>query len=165
VTWGIPTHIFLYIHVALSLIGLVSGLVVVFGLLTGESFGGWTVLLLLTLFLTTLTGFPLPPFGFDPPRAVGFVSLILLAIAVLAIYVFRLRGAWRWIYVVTVMIALYLDAFVGVIQAFAKLPSLHTLAPTQTEPPFLIGQVVVLAIFVLLGILAMRGFRPVVSRR
>ncbi len=112
------------------------------------------------LILTSVTGFPLPPFGLDPPRMVGILSLILLAIAVLAIYAFRLRGPWRWIYVVTAMTALYLDAFVGVIQAFAKLTFLHSLAPTQSEPPFLIVQVIVLVIFVALGFLAARRFHP-----
>ena len=159
-TWGIPTDIFLDIHVALSLIGLVFGLIVLYGLLSGEVFGVWTALFLLAMILTNVTGFPLPPFGLDPPRMVGILSLLLLAIAVLAIYVFRLRGAWRWIYVVTAMIALYLDAFVGVIQAFAKLTFLHSLAPTQSEPPFLIVQVIVLVIFVGLGLLAVRRFHP-----
>ena len=159
-TWGIPTDIFLDIHVALSLIALVLGLIVLYGLLSGEVLGAWTVLFLLGLILTSVTGFPLPPFGLDPPRMVGILSLILLAIAVLAIYAFRLRGAWRWIYVVTAMAALYLDAFVGVIQAFAKLTFLHSLAPTQSEPPFLIAQVIVLVIFVALGFLAVRRFHP-----
>lgn len=159
-TWGIPTDIFLDIHVALSLIALVFGLIAVYGMLSGEVLGAWTVLFLLGLILTSVTGFPLAPFGLDPPRMVGILSLILLAIAVLAIYVFRLRGAWRWIYVVTAMIALYLDAFVGVIQAFAKLTFLHSLAPTQSEPPFLVVQVIVLVIFIVLGILAVRRFHP-----
>ena len=159
-TWGIPTDIFLDIHVALSLIALVLGLIVLYGLLSGEVLGVWTVLFLAAMILTNVTGFPLPPFGLDPPRMVGIVSLVLLAIAVLAIYAFRLRGAWRWIYVVTAIIALYLDAFVGVIQAFAKLAFLHALAPTQSEPPFLIVQVVVLVIFVALGFMAVRRFHP-----
>ena len=159
-TWGIQTGIFLDIHVALSLIALVLGLIVLYGLLSGEVLGVWTVLFLLGLILTSVTGFPLPPFGLDPPRMVGILSLILLAIAVLAIYAFRLRGVWRWIYVVTAMAALYLDAFVGVIQAFAKLTFLQSLAPTQSEPPFLIAQVIVLVIFVALGFLAVRRFHP-----
>ncbi len=159
-TWGIPTGIFLDIHVALSLIALVFGVIVLYGLLSAEVLGGWTALFLAALILTSVTGFPLAPFGLDPPRMVGIVSLILLAIAVLAIYGFGLRGAWRWIYVVAAMIAFYLDAFVGVIQAFAKLPFLHALAPTQSEPPFVIVQVVVLVIFVVLGFLAVRRFHP-----
>jgi len=159
-TWGIPTHLFLQTHVALSLIALVAGLIVLFGLLQGRAYGGWTALFLLTTILTSVTGFPLPPFGFDPPRAVGILSLLLLAIAVAAYYLFHLAGAWRWIYVVTAMAALYLDAFVGVIQAFAKIPSLHELAPTQSEPPFLVAQVAVLAFFVILGFIATRKFHP-----
>lgn len=159
-TWGISTHAFLELHVALSLIGIVTGLIVLYGLLRGHPFRGWTALFLATTILTSVTGFPLPPFGFDPPRAVGTLSLVLLAIAVLAIYGLRLRGAWRWIYVATAMTALYLNCFVGVIQAFAKLPPLHQFAPTQSEPPFLIVQVIVLAFFVVLGFLAARRFHP-----
>ena len=92
-TWGIPTHLFLQIHVALSLIALVAGLVVLFGLLKGRALGGWTELFLVTIVLTSVTGFPLPPFGLDPPRMVGILSLILLAVALLAIYVFRSVGS------------------------------------------------------------------------
>jgi hypothetical protein len=158
--WGIPTHLFLQIHVALSLIALVAGLIVLYGLLKGRAFGGWTALFLATTILTSVTGFPLPPFGFDPPRAVGILSLVLLVVAVAGYYLFHLAGAWRWIYVVTAMAALYLDAFVGVIQAFAKIPALHELAPTQSEPPFVVAQVAVLAFFVILGFLAARKFHP-----
>jgi hypothetical protein len=150
----------LAIHVGLSLIGILSGLVVLYGLLTGKALGGWTALFLLTTILTSATGFPLPPFGFDPPRAVGILSLILLAVAVGAYYLFHLAGAWRWIYVVTATAALYLNCFVLVFQCFLKVPALHDLAPTQSEPPFLIGQGAVLIIFVVLGFLAVRKFHP-----
>ncbi len=150
----------LTIHVVLSLIGILSGLVAFYALLMEREFGGWTVLFLATTILTSVTGFPLPPFGFDPPRAVGVLSLILLAVAVAALYVFKLRGAWRWIYVITAMAALYLNVFVGIIQAFLKIPSLHALAPTQSEPPFLVTQLVVLVIFLVLGILAVIRFHP-----
>jgi hypothetical protein len=163
-TWGIPTHLFLQIHVALSLIALVAGLIVLYGLLQGRSLRGWMELFLATLILTSVTGFPLPPFGLDPPRMVGILSLVLLAVAVLAIYVFRVSGPWRWIFVVAAMAALYLDAFVGVIQAFAKLPALHELAPTGSEPPFLIAQVIVLVFFVVLGFLAARRFHPALAK-
>jgi hypothetical protein len=159
-TWGIPTHLFLQIHVAISLIALVAGLIALIGWLTGNVSRGWTALFFVTIILTSVTGFPLPPFGLDPPRMVGILSLILLAIAVLAIYVFKVGGAWRWIFLVTAIAALYLDAFVGVIQAFAKQPFLHELAPNGSEPPFVIVQVVVLAIFVVLGFLALRRFHP-----
>lgn len=159
-TWGIPTHLFLQIHVALSLIGIVAGLIVLYGLLAGRALGGWTALFLATTILTSVTGFPLPPFGLDPPRMVGILSLVLLAVAVGAYYVFHLVGAWRWVYVVTAMVALYLNCFVAVIQSFSKIPSLHALAPTQSEPPFLIAQIVVLALLVVLGFLSVRRFHP-----
>ena len=161
-TWGIPTGVFLEIHVTLSLIGIVAGLIVLYGLLTGRAYGGWTALFLATTILTSVTGFPLPPFGLDPARMVGILSLVLLVIAVAAYSIFRLGGAWRWIYIVTAMMALYLNCFVGVIQAFAKLPPLHALAPTQSEPPFLAAQIALLALFVVLGFVAVRKFRPVV---
>jgi hypothetical protein len=135
-------------------------LIALYSWLSGKVSSGWTAFFLVMIILTSVTGFPLPPFGFDPPRMVGILSLILLAIAVLAIYVFRVAGAWRWIFIVTAMTALYLDAFVGVIQAFNKLSFLHELAPNGNEPPFVIVQVVVLAIFVVLGFLAVRRFHP-----
>jgi hypothetical protein len=154
----------LQIHVLLSLIGMVSGLVVLYGLLAGRPFGGWTALFLATTILTSLTGFPLAPFGFDPARAIGVISLVLLAVAVAAYYAFRLAGAWRWIYVGSAMAALYLNVFVGVVQAFQKLPLLHALAPTQSEPPFLVTQIVVLAVFIVLGIVAVIRFHPELNR-
>jgi hypothetical protein len=159
-TWGIPTGTFLQIHVILSLIGIASGLVALFGLLAGKLLRGWTALFLATTVLTSVTGFPLPPYGFDPPRAVGTLSLVLLALAILALYAFRLGGAWRWIYVATAVAALYLNCFVAVAQSFQKLSFLQPLAPTQSEPPFLISQLVVLAVFIALGISAARRFRP-----
>jgi hypothetical protein len=150
----------LLIHVLLSLIGMFAGFVVLYGLLTGRTSNGWTATFLVTTILTSLSGFPLPPFGFDPPRAVGVISLVLLALAVASLYVFRLAGSWRWIYVGSAVIALYLNVFVGVVQAFQKLPFLQALAPTQSEPPFLVTQLVVLAAFIALGVLAAIKFRP-----
>jgi hypothetical protein len=157
---GISTDAFLAFHVIISLIGIASGLVVLYGLVNGQAFGAWTAVFLATTILTSATGFPLPPFGFDPPRAVGILSLVLLALAVVAFYGFHLAAAWRWIYVVAAMMALYLNAFVAVIQAFGKLSFLQSLAPTQSEPPFVIAQLVVLAAFVALGFLAVRRFHP-----
>jgi len=150
----------LEIHVALSLIEMPIGFAVIYGLLHGRAYSGWTALFLVLAVLTSLTGFPLAPFGFDPPRAVGVLSLVLLAIAIVALYAFGLRGAWRWIYAITAIAALYLDVFVGIFQAFLKVPSVHDLAPTQSEPPFAIAQGVVLLIFVGLGIFAVRRFHP-----
>jgi hypothetical protein len=150
----------LEIHVLLSLVGILSGLVVVYGLLTARPLPAWTALFLATTILTSVTGFLLPPFGFDPARAVALISLVLLAAAVVAFYAFHLSHAWRWVYVGTATAALYLNVFVGVIQAFQKLPFLQQLAPTQSEPPFVVAQLVVLIAFVVLGALAMIRFHP-----
>lgn len=151
----------LQLHVGVSLIGIVTGLVVLYGLLSGRASPGWTAVFLATTILTSVSGFPLPPFGFDPPRVVGTLSLVLLALAVAGFYVFRLSGIWRTVYVITATAALYLNCFVAVVQSFQKLGPLHALAPTQSEPPFLVAQVVVLAFFVICGFLSVRRFHPV----
>ena len=155
----------LQIHVILSLVGILTGFVVLYGLVTGVSSSERTAIFLATTILTSVTGFPLPPFGFDPPRAVGVISLVLLALALAALYAFRLAGAWRWIYVGAAVAALYLNVFVAVVQAFQKLPLLHALAPTQSEPPFLVSQIVVLAAFVALGVVAAMRFHPAIEAR
>ncbi len=159
-TWGIPTAAFLQIHVLMSLIGIAAGLVVLYGLLIARHLGGWTALFLATTILTSLSGFPLPPFGFDPPRAVGVISLILLGLATAALYVFNLKEAWRWIYVCAAVAALYLNVFVAVVQSFQKLAFLQPLAPTQSEPPFVVVQLAVLAAFAALGVFAVIRFHP-----
>ena len=164
-TWGIPTPLFLQLHVILSLVGIASGLVVLYGLLTGKPLRGVTALFLVTTILTCVTGFPLEPFGFDPPRAVGVISLVLLAAAVAALYIFHLAGAWRWVYVVGAVAALYLNVFVAVVQSFQKVPFVRSLAPTQSEPPFLVAQLAVLIAFVALGIFAVRRFHPEMKTR
>jgi len=155
----------LEIHVALSLIEIPVGLMVVYGLITNTAHGAWTALFLALAILTSLTGFPLAPFGFDPPRAIGVLTLVLAAIALIALYGFGLKGAWRWIYVVAAVATLYLDVFIAVFQAFLKIPSLHDLAPTQSEPPFLIAEGAVLVIFVVLGILSAIKFHPASSAK
>jgi hypothetical protein len=152
--------VMLEFHVTVSLIGIVSGLVIFYGLLAGKPFGGWTAVFLAATILTSATGFLLPPFGFDPPRVVGVISLVLLAVAVAALYAFHLAGVWRPIYVGTAVAALYLNVFVGVTQAFQKLSFLQPLAPTQSEPPFLVAQIAVLAAFIVLGVLATFRFHP-----
>jgi hypothetical protein len=150
----------LQFHVAISLIGILSGLVVLYGLMSGSLSGVWTAVFLSTTILTSLSGFPLEPFGFDPPRAVGVISLVLLALAVAAYYAFHLAGAWRWIFVGSAVAALYLNVFVLVAQAFMKLPALKALAPTQSEPPFVVSQAVVLLAFIALGVWAVIKFHP-----
>lgn len=153
----------LQIHVSASLVGILSGLVVLYGLLVGRQLDGWTVLFLAATALTCLTGFALPPFGFDPARAVGAISLALLIVAAAARYPFHLAGPWRPIYIASAIAALYLNVFVGIVQAFQKLPFLQPLAPTQSEPPFLVAQFAALTIFIVLGALAIGRFHPVAN--
>jgi hypothetical protein len=157
---GMTIATFLRLHVTLSLVGIVSGLAIVPAMLRGRFPAGASAIFLATTILTSATGFPLPPYGFDPPRVVGTLSLVLLALSVAGLYVFRLAGAWRWIYISTALAALYLNCFVAVIQSFQKIPAVNALAPTQTEPPFLIAQVVVLAAFIAIGVVAIRRKNP-----
>jgi hypothetical protein len=157
---GMSIATFTLVHVVLSLVGIFAGLVVVFGMLGSKKLDGWTALFLATTVLTSVTGFFFPFDKILPSHIVGLISLVVLAIAILALYALHLAGPWRWIYVVSAMLALYLNVFVGVVQAFQKLPLLASLAPTQSEPPFLIAQAIVLVIFVGLGIAAVRSFHP-----
>ena len=147
-------------HVIVSLIGIISGIVVLFGMLNARRMPALTALFLATTVLTSVTGFFLPAEHLLPSHVVGIISLVVLAIALGAFYLRGLAGASRWIYVVTATAALYLNCFVGVVQAFGKIAALHALAPTQSEPPFVIAQLVVLAIFIVLGFLAVRKFYP-----
>jgi magnesium-transporting ATPase (P-type) len=142
------------------LVGIFSGFVVLFGLLRGNRCDGWTKLFLITTVATSVTGYGFPVDRLMPSHVVGFISLVVLAVAIFARYRRHLAGIWRWIYVVTAMIALYLNVFVGVVQAFEKVPALKALAPTQSEPPFARTQLVVLALFILLSIIAALRFRP-----
>lgn len=157
---GMTLSTFTLIHVALSLVGIASGLMVMAGMLLNRGLPGQTAVFLLTTVLTSATGFLFPVAAILPSHIVGVVSLAVLALAFLARYGYRLAGAWRWVYVATALTGLWLNVFVGVVQAFAKLPFLAALAPTQSEPPFLIAQGVTLALFVLLGGLAIRAFHP-----
>ena len=157
---GMSLATFTLLHVIISLIGIATGLIVLFGMLAGKRLDGWTWLFLATTILTSVTGFFFPFDHLLPSHIVGIISLVVLAVAVLARYAFRLSGAWRWIYVVTAVTALYLNCFVGVVQAFLKIPALTPLAPTQSEPPFQIAQGALLVVFVVLGIVAVIRFRP-----
>ena len=157
--FGMSTATYTLIHVIISLVAIGSGLIVLFGLLTGKRLDGLTAFFLVTTILTSVTGFGFPFEHLSPAHKVGIISLVALAIAVLARYAFHLVGKWRWIYVVTAMLALYLNVFVLVVQSFQKLPILKAMAPTQNEPPFLIAQIVVLLLFVVFGIFAVKKFR------
>jgi hypothetical protein len=147
------------VHVAISLIGIVSGLIVAAGLLSSKRMDAMTAIFLATTVLTSATGFLFPFHKLLPSHILGILSLIVLAIAIYARYSRHMAGGWRAGYVITAMIALYLNVFVLVVQSFQKVPALHTLAPTQTEGPFKLAQSVVLVIFVVVTILATRKFR------
>jgi len=148
------------IHVVLSLVALVAGIVVVSELLAARKAGLWAALYLLAAVLTSVTGFGFARTSILPSHILGALSLVVLLFVILALYVFRLAGAWRWIYALGVVLALFFDVFVAVAQAFAKIPALHALAPTQSEPPFMIAELINLAVFLVLAIAAVRKFHP-----
>jgi len=158
--FGMSISTFTLVHVVISLVGIFTGLVVVLGMFSSHKLDGWTALFLASTVLTSATGFFFPTKDILPSHVVGTVSLLVLAIAIYALYSRHLAGPWRWIYVVAAVAALYLNVFVGVVQAFQKTPFLNALAPTQSDPPFIIVQVVVLGIFVALAIAALRSFHP-----
>jgi len=156
---GMSLSTFTAFHVFLSLVGIGSGVVVVWGLLQSKRLNGITAIFLVTTVLTSATGFLFPVEHILPSHIVGIISLVALALAIVARYMQGMAGAWRWIYVVSAVAALYLNTFVLVVQSFLKVPSLHTLAPTQKEPPFGIAQLLVLVLYIALGYLAVRRFR------
>ena len=165
---GMSLSTFVTVHVIISLIGIVAGIIVMFGLLGSNRMPGLTAIFLLFTILTSATGFLIPPLLSEkllPSHIVGILSLVLLAIACVALYGMKLSGAWRSVYVVTAMTSLYLNIFVLIIQAFLKVPALHALAPSvpPSEPPFAIIQGIVLVFFVIVIIGAVRRFRPISS--
>jgi hypothetical protein len=155
--FDLPT--FTLIHVVISVLGIIAGLVVVGGLMAGARLDGWTAFFLATTILTSVTGFGFPFTKVSPPHVVGVLSLVMLAVCLAARYWKHLEGRWRATYVITAVAALYLNVFVLVVQLFAKTPLLAQLAPTQKEAPFAVTQALVLALFVWLGWAALRGFR------
>ena len=159
---GMSLSTFTTVHAIISLIAIVSGIIVMFGLLGSRLMPGLTAIFLLFTILTSATGFLFPFEKLLPSHMVGILSLVLLAIACIALYVMKLSGPWRSVYVVTAMISLYLNIFVLIIQAFLKVPALHALAPSvpPSEPPFAIVQGIVLVFFVIVIIGAVRRFRP-----
>jgi hypothetical protein len=157
-TLGMSLATFTFVHVVISMVGIGSGLAVMYGFLAGKRYDSMTAIFLVTTVLTSVTGFGFPAEHLLPSHKVGIISLVLLAIAIPARYGFHLAGAWRATYVVTAAMALYLNVFVLVVQLFEKVPSLRALAPTQKEPPFLVAQLLVLAIFVALTILSAKRF-------
>jgi hypothetical protein len=159
---GMSIQTFTHIHTAISLIAILTGLIVMVGMLTGKRMPEWTGVFLLTTVLTSVTGFmfPVPISLLLPSQITGIVALAVLLPTLAAIYVFKLSGPWRSVYIIGAVISLYLNVFVLVAQAFLKVPALNALAPTQAEPPFAIAQGLVLILFVVLGIVAAMKFRP-----
>ena len=157
---GMSVGAFTILHVIITLVAIGSGLIVVGGMFASNSLPVATALFLFTTALTSLTGFLFPIHGFTPALGVGTVACAILVVALFALYKEHLVGAWRWIYVITAVVSLYLNVFVLVVQSFVKVSALNALAPTQTEPPFAVTQAAVLAIFVLITLIAVIKFQP-----
>jgi hypothetical protein len=162
---GLSLSTFVMVHVIISLIGIAAGFIVMSGMLGSKRMPGWTALFLLLTILTSATGFLIPPLVSEkllPSHMIGALSLLLLAIACFALYGQKLSGAWRWVYVLTALLAQYFNVFVLVIQSFLKIGPLHALAPSEppSEPPFAVAQGVVLVLFIVVMIGAIRRFRP-----
>ena len=162
---GMSLATFVLVHVVISLIGIVAGIIVMFGMLGSKRMPGLTAIFLLFTILTSATGFLIPPLLLEktlPSHMVGLLSLVLLAITCFALYGMKLTGAWRWIYALTALVSLYLNVFLLVIQSFLKVPALHALAPSvpPAEPPFLVVEGLALGFFVIVIIGAVRRFRP-----
>jgi hypothetical protein len=157
--FGMSTATYTFIHVVISLVGILSGFVVMLGLLTSKRLDGWTAVFLATTVATSVTGYGFPTDHLLPSQVVGAISLVVLTVAIIARYGRHLAGGWRKTYVITAAIALYLNVFVAIVQAFLKVASLKALAPTQHEPAFLVAQVGAMTLFVVLTIIAAIKFR------
>ena len=153
-------QIYTVIHTLISLIAIFTGLIVLLGMIGGERLDGWTKWFLSTAVATTITGFFFPFHGFTPAIGLGVISLPFLALTIFARYPKHLTGAWRWIYAIGAVICLYFNLFVLVVQLFEKIPALHALAPTQTESPFKLTQLIVLLLAIVLAIVAVIRFHP-----
>ena len=153
-------HIYTIIHTLISLVAIFTGFVVLFGLLAANRLDGWTKWFLVTAVATTVTGFFFPFHGITPAIKLGIISSVVLVVTIYARYGKHFAGAWRRIYAVGAVLTLYFNVFVGIVQSFEKIPALQALAPTQTEPPFKLTQLVALGLFIVLGILAAIRFRP-----
>jgi hypothetical protein len=153
-----PMDTFTLIHVAISLVAIVAGFVVIFALIAAKRPDRWTDIFLITTAATSITGFFFPFVHITPGIILGILSLLVLVVIAPALYVFQLAGGWRAIFVIGSTIALYFNVFVLIVQSFQKVPTLHSLAPTQTEPPFAVAQGAALVLFIVLGTLATKRF-------
>jgi hypothetical protein len=157
---GLNLAQFTYLHVFLSLVGIGAGVFIVYGLLTSKRLNILTTLFLLSTVFTSITGFLFPFQGITPGIILGVLSLIALTVAIVALYVKKLDGPWRGIYAVATCIAFYFNFFVLIAQSFAKVPALHSFAPTQASPGFAVTEGVVLLLFILLTVRAYKKFHP-----
>ncbi|HEY3731456.1 MAG TPA: hypothetical protein VGL28_09395 [Steroidobacteraceae bacterium] len=157
---GLSVPTFTLLHVLLSVVAIFSGLIVMIGMWGAHRLEGWTGLFLTTTVLTSVTGFLFHSARLGPPHVIGLISLLLLVLAILARYSYHLAGSWRWLYVLSALLALYFNVFVALVQAFQKLPLLQPLAPTGSEPPFAVTQGLVLVAFALFTLVALKRFRP-----
>ena len=162
---GMSVGAFTLLHVIITLVAIGSGLIVVGGMFASHRLPGTTALFLFTTLLTSVTGFLFPIHGFTPALGVGILACVILMVALFALYREHLVGAWRWIYVITAIVSLYLNVFVLVAQSFMKVSTLNALAPTQSEPPFAITQAAILVMFIVIGLIAVANFRPVSAGR
>ena len=161
---GLSVSAFTELHVIISLIGIATGLVFLAGMIAGRWLDRWNVAFLVTTILTSVTGFFFPIKQVGPPHIVGAISLLVLAVALFALYARGRTGAWRVIYIGAAIFALYLNAFVGVVQTFQKISFFNRLAPMGNEPPFLVAQGAVLIFFLILGWQSMRRTMPAAAR-
>ncbi|MGA0601187.1 hypothetical protein ACO2Q3_10845 [Caulobacter sp. KR2-114] len=157
---GLSVATFTLVHVLISLVGIGAGLVALVAMIAGKDLGGWTATFLATTVATSATGFLFHSKAIGPPHIVGAISLVVLLVALVALYGRHLAGRWRLAYVVTAVLALYFNCFVGVVQAFQKIAFLNALAPKGTEPPFAIAQGLLLVAAIAAGWLAVRNFHP-----
>jgi hypothetical protein len=157
---GLSLQTFTLAHVVISLVAIGAGLTVLIGMANNDRLPGWTALFLAATFLTSATGFLFPPKPFGPPHLFGVITIAVMAPALLGLYVFRLAAWWRLIYIAGAALVLYLNCVAGLTQVFLKFHFAMALAPTQTEPPFLIAQAALLAVIAVLGILAAIRYRP-----
>lgn len=159
---GMSIETFTFVHVVISLVGIMTGFIVVALMLHSAPIAGWNAFFLVSTILTSVTGYFFPiTTGLTPAHVVGAISLVILAVALFALYGKKLVGRWRAIYVVTAVAALWLNSFVTIVQSFNKFAYLNKFAPTGSEPPFAVTQGIVLILFIVMGVAAVRRYRPV----
>ena len=159
---GMSVETFTFVHVVISLVGIMTGFIVVALMLQSAPIAGWNAFFLVSTILTSVTGYFFPiTKGLTPAHVVGAISLVILAVALFALYGKKLAGRWRATYVATAVAALWLNVFVAVVQSFNKFAYLNKFAPTGAEPPFAVTQGLVLILFIVVGIAAVRRYRPV----